>query len=118
MPQFPNNPRKYRCQWCFTAYATYGELTKHFEDCKAKPQVQPPKQTTFHCPHPACESSYTSFELLQSHVNVCQTLSKARDLADALICREDIGGETARALREADFEKWCRENGREVDDAA
>lgn len=126
MPSFPGNPNKYVCQWCRVAHATYGELTKHHEECKAKPtgkwdtSKSPDDQTgtpaDFRCPHEACGNSYGSFDSLQTHLPHCPHIKEAREFADHVRFRDDIDGEAARELRNADFERWCTDNG--YDDAA
>ncbi len=114
--------RKYPCHWCRKAFDTYPELTSHHSTCTEKPSNQKgaqPVSESFHCPHEACESTYTTFENLQTHLRHCNLLKEAAEFAEGIRFRDDIDSEAARELRKADFEKWCRENGRDADaDAA
>lgn len=122
--------QRFVCHWCRSVFGTYPELTSHHSGCPQRPtntggssippdlQKGAPVSDRFHCPHEACDSNFGSFDSLQTHLNHCPRLREARDFADGVIFRDDIDSELAKAQREADFEKWCRENGRAVDDAA
>lgn len=114
----PGGRRNYPCHWCRKRFDTYSELTAHHEGCTEKPSAKAPDEqagpvtTDFKCPHEACTSTYTTYENLQTHLRHCRLLKEAAEFADVLRFRDDVDSEGARLLRQADFERWCEENGR------
>ena len=109
----PGKPGKYVCHWCRVGFGSYGELNKHHETCAAKPSAQtPPEPTDFHCPHEQCPDVRSTWEGMQNHLVHCHYIAKDADFADHIRFRDDIDSEVARELRQADFDKWCEENGR------
>lgn len=121
--------QRFLCHWCRNVFGTYAEMTSHHSSCPEKPTNRgsippdlqkgaPVSDDRFHCPHEACDSNFGSFDSLQTHLNHCPKLREARDFADHIRFRDDIDGESAKALREADFEAWCRQHRPELLDEA